>query len=93
MKNIDEKEIINELDSIIAHCDLLKEKATGLRRKLARLNEPTSRKRGLSPEVVAKVLADREKFLNKRAEKSYEEQERATVKKLQNKKAIFSNRL
>ncbi len=69
MKNIDEKEIINELDSIIAHCDLLKEKAAGLRRKLARLNEPTSRKRGLSPEVIAKVLAGREKFLNKKSEK------------------------
>ena len=69
MKNIDEKEIINELDSIIAHCDLLKEKATRLRRKLARLHAPASRKRGLSPEVIAKVLAGREKFLNKKSEK------------------------
>lgn len=70
IKNMTEKEIINELDSIIAYCDLLKGKATGLRRKLARLNAPASRKRAaVSPEVVAKVLAGREKFLNKKSEK------------------------
>jgi hypothetical protein len=67
---IDEKEIINELDSIIAYCDLLKEKAAGLRRKLARLNEPASRKRGkiLSDEVIAKVLAKRNKHMYKKLE-------------------------
>ena len=64
---MDEKEIIKELDSIIAHAELLKEKATGLRRKLARLHAPASRKRGLSPEVIAKVIAGREKFLNKKS--------------------------
>ena len=64
---MDEKEIIQDLDSIIAYCDLLKEKATGLRRKLARLHGPASRKRGaVSPEVIAKVLADRRKFRNKK---------------------------
>lgn len=63
-----EQQIISELDDIISYCDVTKEKATGLRRKLARLNAPASRKRGaVSPEVIAKVLAGREKFLNKKS--------------------------
>ena len=65
---IDEKEIINELDSIIAYCDLLKEKAIGLRRKLERLNVPASRKRGkvLSDQQIAHIFAGREKFRMKK---------------------------
>jgi hypothetical protein len=62
---INEKEVINELDSIIAYCDLLKEKATGLRRKLERLNAPASRKRAIiSDQEIAKILAGRQKFRN-----------------------------
>ena len=66
-----EDQIINELDSIIAYCDGLKDKAAGLRRKLVRLNGSTSRKRAaVSPEVIAKVLAGRQNFLNKKALKN-----------------------
>jgi hypothetical protein len=57
-----DQQFINELDSIIAYADGLKEKATGLRRKLNRVNEGASRKRAaVSPEVMAKVLAKRQK--------------------------------
>jgi len=63
-----EQDIINELDSIIALCDVLKEKATGLKRKLDRFNSTASRKRSkISPEEVAKVLAGRRNFINKKA--------------------------
>jgi len=64
-----EQQIINELDSIIAYADGLKDKAAGLRRKLERLNAPTSRKRAkkISDETIAMVLAGRQKFLNKKA--------------------------
>jgi hypothetical protein len=64
---MDQKQIISELDSIISYCDLLKEKATGLRRKLMPVQVSASRKRGaVSPEAMAKVLADRQKFRNKK---------------------------
>jgi hypothetical protein len=65
---MNERDIIDELDSIIAYCDVTKEKAAGLRRKLARLHAPASRKRGgLSQEVIAEVLAKRKKFRNKKS--------------------------
>lgn len=65
---MNEKEIISELESIEAWASGLKEKAAGLRRKLARFNEPASRKRGsvLSDEQIARVLAGREKFRMKK---------------------------
>jgi hypothetical protein len=57
-----EHKILQELDFIIAYATGLKEKATGLRRKLNRVNEGASRKRAaVSPEVMAKVLAKRQK--------------------------------
>lgn len=63
-----EKEFLNELDSIIALCDVLKEKATGLRRKLIPVQGSASRKRAvISDEEIAKVLAGRRKFLNRKA--------------------------
>jgi hypothetical protein len=63
---MDQKQIISELDSIISYCDLLKEKATGLRRKLMPVQVSASRKRAVTPEAMAKVLADRQKFRNKK---------------------------
>lgn len=65
-----EKQIIDELDSIISYCDVTKEKATGLRKKLALVEEgasPKGSKKKLSDEVIAKVLAGRQKHLNKKA--------------------------
>lgn len=66
---MNEKKIISELESIEAWATGLKEKATGLRRKLERLNAPASRKRGkiLSDEVIAKVIAKRNKHMYKNA--------------------------
>jgi hypothetical protein len=62
------KQIVNELDSIIALCDVLKDKATGLRKKLDPVEGSTSRKRpAVSPEVIAKVLADRQRFRNRKS--------------------------
>lgn len=62
-----EKEIISELESIEAWATGLKEKAAGLRRKLERFNAPASRKRDVvSQGTIAKILADREKFRNKK---------------------------
>jgi hypothetical protein len=70
---MEEKQIVDELDSIIALCDVLKDKATGLRRKLSPVEGTTSRKRAaVSPEIIAKVLADRQKFLNRKALKNRE---------------------
>lgn len=65
-----EQEIINELDSIIAYCDLLKEKATELREKLNRFDKSASPKRGISKEEIAKIIAARNNFLNKKAMKN-----------------------
>ena len=71
---MDEKQIVSELDSIIAYCDLLKEKATGLRKKLLPLQEGASPKRGkkkvISDEEIAKVLAGRQKFRNRKIMKA-----------------------
>lgn len=62
------KQIVNELDSIIALCDVLKDKATVLKKKLDPVEGSTSRKRAaVSPEVIAKVLADRQKFRNRKS--------------------------
>jgi hypothetical protein len=61
-----EAQIINELDGIIAYCDVTKEKAAGLRRKLSRINGSTSRKRAISDQEIAKVLSGRKNFLNKK---------------------------
>lgn len=61
-----DQEIINELDSIIAMCDVLKEKATELRRKLERVNAPTSRKRGLTDRQIAEIIAQKRKRQNQR---------------------------
>lgn len=67
------QQIINELNSIISYCDVTKEKATGLRRKLERINAPASRKRvKISEEEIAKVLAGRRKFLNNKANRKKE---------------------
>lgn len=66
-----DQDIITELDSIIAYCDVLKDKAAGLRRKLNRVDGSTSRKRVLiSGQEIAKVLAGRRNFLNKKALKN-----------------------
>jgi hypothetical protein len=92
-----EQQIIDELDSVIAYCDVVKNKATGLRRKLARLYDPTSPKRGkktvVSDEVIAKVLAGRQKFMNRKAEVFHEEEHRATAKKLANAERRAANNL
>jgi len=66
-----EKAIINELDNIIAYCDVTRNKATELRKELGRLYDPTSPRRGrkpaVSPEEMTRVIAGRRKFLNKKA--------------------------
>lgn len=66
-----EQQIINELESIEAYADGLKKKAAGLREKLVRLYEPASPKRGhkkaVSDEVIAKILARRQKSRNRKA--------------------------
>lgn len=66
-----EQEILNELDSIIALCDVMKDKATGLRRKLSPVEGATSRKRGVvSQAEIDKVLTDLRKYRNRKAEKN-----------------------
>lgn len=63
-----EQQIIHELDSIISYCDVTKEKATGLRRKLENLYSPVSRKRAkISDAELAKVISRRRNFINKKA--------------------------
>jgi hypothetical protein len=64
-----EKEIINDLDLIIAYADGLKEKALELRKKLERHNGSTSRKRAISDREIAKVLSERKNFLTKKTNK------------------------
>lgn len=66
---MDNQQIINELDSIIAYCDLLKEKAVKLRESI--IKPPSNRRKtGLSKEAIAKVLADRKKFIVRKAKKA-----------------------
>lgn len=59
-----ESQIINELDSIIAYCDVTKDKATGLRKKLS---APIRKKKIISDVQVANILAARQKNRNKKA--------------------------
>jgi hypothetical protein len=54
--------IINELKTIIAHSDEVKQKATGLLRKLEGVSTPSTSRKGVDPELAAKVLANRRKI-------------------------------
>lgn len=54
--------IANALDDVATYATLLKEKAEGLRRRLARFHEPASRKRAVIPDAeIAKILMQRRK--------------------------------
>lgn len=59
-----EQQIIDELANIVSYCDVTKEAAKGLMKKL---NKPARKKGGLSSMEIAKVLAGREKHRNKKA--------------------------
>jgi hypothetical protein len=66
MKALSEDKIIDELDIIIATCNQLKDKATGLRKKLGRVYAPApakGKKAGLTPAQKAHILYKRNKHL------------------------------
>lgn len=63
------KQLIKELDDVIAYYDIAKGKATGLRKKLERFHASTSRKRAKEKEEEARrqlahALAKRRKRMN-----------------------------
>ena len=58
-----ESKIIEELDSIISYCEVTKRKAEGLRKKLTPKKAITQLP---SKETLAKVLAGRQNFINKK---------------------------
>jgi predicted nucleic acid-binding protein len=59
-----EQQIIDELDSIISYCEVTREKATGLRRKL---EKPSRKRRGISDQQIAKILAARTNYIIKKS--------------------------